>query len=68
MVRPTESTVVQVMMVRTIGVHEMGRQHVGVEAPHADTEMADDEAVFRVHFDAVRSRRTTGELDGDTRL
>src|SRR5438105_919186 len=65
---PAEGAVVQVMMVRTVGVHEMGRQHVGVEAPHTDAEMADEQAVFHVHFDAVRSRRAAGELDGDARL
>src|SRR5438552_544329 len=48
-VGPAEGAVIQVMMVRTVGVHEMGRQHVGVEAPHADTEMADEQAVFHVH-------------------
>ena len=52
-----ESTVVQVMMVRTVGVHEMGRQHVGVEAPYADAKMADNQAVVRVHVDTVRARR-----------
>ena len=67
-VGPAESTVVQVMMVRTVRVYEMGRQHVGVEAPHADAEMADEQAVFRVHFDAVRSRCAAGKLDGDARL
>ena len=46
----------------------MGRQHVGIEAPHADAEMADEQAVFHIHFDAVWSRRATGELDGNTRL
>src|SRR5712692_11378905 len=64
-VGPAERAVVQVMMVRTVGVHEMGRQHVGVEAPHTNAEMADDQAVVRVHFDAVRSCRAPGELDGD---
>src|SRR5215475_12920443 len=56
------------MMVWTVSVYQMGRQHVGIEAPYADAEMADEQAVFRVHFDAVRSRRASGELDGDTCL
>src|SRR5262249_13052788 len=30
--------------------------------------MADEQAVFRVHFDAVRSCRAAGELDGDASL
>src|SRR5882672_6494822 len=43
-VGPAERAVVQVMMVRTVGVHEMGRQHGGVEAPHADAELTDEQA------------------------
>jgi hypothetical protein len=35
------------MVVGTVGVHEMGRQHVGVKAPHADAEMTDGQTVFR---------------------
>ena len=42
--------------------------NVGVEAPHADAEVADEQAVFGVHLDAVGAGCAARELDRDARL
>jgi hypothetical protein len=41
------------MVVMTLCIHEVCRQHVGVEAPDADAEVAHEQPVVRVHLDAV---------------
>src|SRR5918992_1590581 len=49
-------------------VHEMRRQEIGIEAPHADAQMADENPVLRVHLDAVGPGMPAGELDRDAAL
>ena len=49
-------------------VNEVGRQAVRVEAPDADAEVADGEAVLLVHLDAVGPGVAAGELDRDSGL
>ena len=63
-----ESAIVQVMMVGSGCVDEVGRQHVGVEAPDADAQVAHEQPVLRVHLDPVRARRAARELHRDTGL
>ena len=43
-------------MVGALGMDEMRWQHVGVEAPDAHAQLADEQSIFPVHLDAVRAR------------